>query len=384
LANTNICSILTGMALPAADVTVALATLRSRWGAAAPRRGLEGDLRPDEAETDGALAIAPLPADPSDRAPIGVPAARPDGPDRDVVSTGFPALDAILGPGGIPLAATVALHSAGSSGAATLALRLVAEAQAGGSLAAWVDVAATLDPVEAVARGVRLDDLAIVAPASLDEALAMAGSLLQARAVDVVVLDLGPGPPGGRPSRTSIERFRRLAAIARRSAALLLVLEPSDPGELGSAVSEAAALRLVLTRRSWVRLGRDVVGQETEATVGRSRFGPPGRRAALRILYADGGRRDPCLQLPELLSTDAPPPPPLATLAAPARVTTRDRRPTLRLVADRPPRPGRPAVDRGDGPRREPGGAEPRGPAWHAARNRPSALSRGDVPRSGP
>jgi len=115
------------MALPAADVTVALATLRSRWGAAAPRRGLEGDLRPDEAETDGALAIAPLPADPSDRAPIGVPAARPDGPDRDVVSTGFPALDAILGPGGIPLAATVALDSAGSSGAATLALRLVAE-----------------------------------------------------------------------------------------------------------------------------------------------------------------------------------------------------------------------------------------------------------------
>lgn len=373
------------MALPRGDVTAALATLRSRWGAAAPRRGREGDLRPSEAETDGALAIAPAPVEPVEALPAAAP-VRPPGTSREVVSTGFAALDEILGTGGVPLASTVALRGSGSSGALTLALRLVAEAQAAGTLAAWVDVAGTLDPVEAVARGVRLEDLAILAPASLDEALSMAGTLLQGRAVDVVVLDLGPGggSRGARPARASVERFRRLAAVARRSAALLVVLEPPDgAGDLDAAVSEAAALRLVLARRAWVRLGRDVVGQETEATVGRSRFGPPGKRAGFRILYADGGRRDSCLQLPELLSTDAPPPSPLAAPAAAPRRRAPSAGPVLRVVPERPARPGRPAVDGGDRPRREPGGAGPRRPARDAARNRPPALPGGDVRRSG-
>ena len=30
--------------------------------------------------------------------------------------------------------------------------------------------------------------------------------------------------------------------------------------------------------------------------VARNRAGPPGRRATLRILYADGGARDACLR----------------------------------------------------------------------------------------
>lgn len=371
------------MATPSADVTAALATLRSRWGAAAPRR-LEGDLRPNEAEIDGALAMVPLPAD--EPGPTESREANPGRRDG-VVSTGFPALDAILGPGGVPLAATVALRGRGSSGTTTLALRLVAEAQAAGSLAAWVDLGRSLDPLEAAARGVRLDDLAVLVPESLDEALAMTGTLLQGRAVDVAVLDLGSGvEPSAhvRTARSAVDRLHRIAAVARRSGALLVVVEPPDlPAGLAGAVSEAAALRLELSRRAWVRLGRDVVGQWTDAIVGRSRFGPPGRRTALRILYADGGRRDACLQLTELLSTDATPPSPLAAPAAPARQGPRAGRPGLRLVSDRPDRPRRTAVDRRDGPRRQPGRAGTRGAARDAARGRAPALSRGDVPRSG-
>jgi RecA/RadA recombinase len=367
------------MATASADVTAALATLRSRWGAAAPRRGIKGDLRPGQAETDGALAIAPLPAD--------VPGDLPSPPERsgDVVSTGFPALDAILGPGGVPVASTVAFCGAGSSGATTLALRLVAEAQAAGSLVAWVDVGAALDPVDAVARGVRLDELAILAPVSLEEAVTMSGTLLQARAVDVVVLDLGPGTARLRGPRqaTLAERFRRLAAVARRSGALLLVIEPPEvPAGLDGAVAEAASLRLELARRAWIRLGRDVVGQWTDALIGRSRYGPPGRQAALRILYADGGRRDPCLQQTELLSTDAPAPSPLAAPAAPARPEAGPRR-RLRLVSVGPDRPRRPAVDRRNGPRREPRGTRGRRPTGDPVGHRPSPLPRGDVPRLG-
>ena len=120
------------MSVPTSDLQTALATLRTRWGAAAP--GYAGDVV-------GALATVPLESDaPSQHAP-----------DR-VFSTGFPDLDAILGPGGVPRGMGVALRGDVSSGRTTLALRLAAAAQAEGAIVAWLDLAAALDPVEVVAR----------------------------------------------------------------------------------------------------------------------------------------------------------------------------------------------------------------------------------------
>src|SRR6202008_1223993 len=109
----------TGRPMPApdTDLNTALATLRSRWGAAAP--GFAGDVV-------GALATVPLEE--------GVPQ-----PDSDrVLSTGFAELDAILGPGGVPRGMGVALRGDLSSGRTTLALRLAAAAQAAGSIVAWL------------------------------------------------------------------------------------------------------------------------------------------------------------------------------------------------------------------------------------------------------
>src|SRR6202142_2218235 len=139
------------MASLSPDVSAALASLRTRWGAAAPR-GI------------GALAVAP---------------------EFETESR--------------PGDAAVALCGAPSSGQTTVALRLVAEAQAGGAIGAWVDLARSLDPVEAVARGVRLEWLVVLPPETPDEGIAMAGSLLAGRSVDVLVIDLpaeaGSGPP---------------------------------------------------------------------------------------------------------------------------------------------------------------------------------------------
>ena len=52
----------------------------------------------------------------------------------------------LLGPGGVPRGMGLAVRGDVSSGRTTLALRLVAEAQAAGSIAAWLDLAAALDP----------------------------------------------------------------------------------------------------------------------------------------------------------------------------------------------------------------------------------------------
>jgi len=105
--------------------------------------------------------------------------------------------------------------------------------------------------------------------------------------VDLLVIDL---PPRLHGAARVADRLCRLAALCRRAGISLVVLEP--PGlvsTVASAVGEATGVRLELARRSWLRLGRDVVGQRTEVVVARNRAGPPGRRTTLRILYADGG-----------------------------------------------------------------------------------------------
>jgi recombination protein RecA len=438
----------------ASDVSEALATLQARWGSAAPRRGGAAY------ETEGALAraAAPLPRetpgpDPDDepRGPVAVPGSpvltpamsRPGRPADDVdgriVPTGFAALDAILGTGGLPRAATVALRGDASSGKTTLALRVAAEAQATGSIVAWLDLARAFDPVEAVSRGVRPEWLVVLMPETLDEALAMAGSLLSARTVDLLVIDL----PGGRDPavvRARVgDRLGRLAALARRAGTLLVMLEPVQLGRsLAAAVEEASGLRLELRPEGWIRLGRDVVGRRSAVTVARNRYGPPGRRADLEILYAEGGVRDACLRrtglldgagTPATIAAPEPlappgavgpptgdaapssirpaaiaPPPPITRLKGPHVSTDSDapaapalasspappgegapgapvvaRRP--RLVAVRPDRPRRAAVDGRDRPRR--GSARPgaRCASRAAARERPSAGTRGDLPR---
>jgi RecA/RadA recombinase len=427
------------------DVSQVLTTLQARWGSAAPRRW--GEVAP---EVQGALAMAPEAA-PEDADAVGIAPtiarpssspARPTAPDPEadgrVVSTGFAALDAVLGTGGLPRSATVALRGDATSGKTTLALRVAAEAQAAGSIVAWLDLARAFDPVEAVARGVFPDWLVVLTPGDLAEALSLAGSLLAARTVDLLVLDLPDGrDPAVARARVG-DRLGRLAALARRAGTLLLVLEPDGLGRtLAASVEEASGLRLELRRSGWIRLGRDVVGQRSVAEVARNRYGPPGRSAELQILYAEGGPRDGCLVRPGLLdglpgtapsrpafasfaaaaavavaAPAAPPGPPpgappgptlladrkgphastdphapaVSPLAAPAppprpgspRVAGERRH--LRLVAVRSDRPGRSTLDGRDGAGR--GSARPgaRRPAGAPAGDRPPPGARGRVP----
>jgi RecA/RadA recombinase len=354
------------------DVSAALASLQTRWGAAAPR-------------VVGALATVPLPAEP-DLFPDDGPAAEPRTGVERIVRTGFPALDAIIGPGGLPRSASVTLRGAPSSGATTLALRVAAEAQADGAIVAWLDLAHALDPVEAVARGVRLDWLVVLTPDTLDEGLSIAGMLLAGRSVDVLVIDLPPRPAAGTTMAKVADRIRRLAALARRAETLLVAIEPLGlTAGLATAVAESTGLRLELARRSWIRLGRDVVGQQTEVLVARSRYGPPGRRADLRILYAEGGERDLCLRRPDLLRDEIVAAPPIAapTGPLPLRIPADASPPPLLAPSPAPPgagaplrlvpdgsagRPRRSAVDRRGGDRRGSGGPGAGRPARDPAR----------------
>jgi recombination protein RecA len=259
----------------------ALARLESRWGSAAVRLG-SGQSGP-RPPVSGALALAPLPE------PLPAPAPA----EREVLPTGFPRLDAVLGQGGLPRGASASFRGGQSSGKTALALHCLAQAQAQGAIVAFLDLSRSFDPLEAASRGVDLRWLLVLRSSDAQEGFALAGALLAGRQVDLLVVDLPARLPAQHESG-----LRRLAAHARRQAIRLIVLEPLSIGRnLHGALAESVGLRLELEQRAWLRAGRDVVGRCVQVSVAKNRFGPPGRATELEIRYLADGERQPAVDL---------------------------------------------------------------------------------------
>jgi recombination protein RecA len=99
-------------------LAAAVAVIQQRWGQRALRRG-------------------PTPA-----------------PVQRAIPTGFAGLDSILdGSGGIPRGRISELLGAPTSGMVTLALKVMAQAQANGDMVAYIDLGHTFDPDYAAAVG---------------------------------------------------------------------------------------------------------------------------------------------------------------------------------------------------------------------------------------
>ena len=259
------------------ELTSALARLETRWGSAAVRLGGTPD---GQTPVSGSLALAPSPAAPAPPQPAG-----------EVLPTGFAALDALLGSGGLPRGVSVSLRGGRSSGKTTLALHCLAQAQAQGAIVAFLDFGGTFDPLEAAARGVDLHWLLVLRPVDLLEGFELGAALVNGHQLDMLVVDLP-----ARLAPRHEQAMRRLLAHARRQSVRLIVLEPgtaerSAPG----ALADALALRLELEQRAWLRAGRDVVGRRVRVRVAKNRFGPPGREAELEIRYLVDGEHAPAV-----------------------------------------------------------------------------------------
>ena len=248
----------------------ALTRLETRWGSAAVRLG----------QVSGSLALAPAPA--------MLPASPPV---DEVLPTGFAALDALLGSGGLPRGVSVSLRGGRSSGKTALALHCLAQAQVQGAIGAFLDFGGVFDPLEAAGRGVDLRWLLVLRPANLLEGFELGAALINGRQLDMLVVDL----PARLTARDE-QAIRRLVAHARRQSARLIVLEQgaverSAPG----ALADTLGLRLELEQRAWLRAGRDVVGRRVRVRVAKNRFGSPGREAELEIRYLVDGEHGPAV-----------------------------------------------------------------------------------------
>ena len=111
--------------------------------------------------------------------------------DRVIATSpsGSLALDAALGVGGYPRGRIIEIYGPESSGKTTVALHAIAEVQATGGQAAFIDAEHALDPVYAQKLGVNIDELLLSQPDTGEQALEIAEALVRSGAIDIIVID---------------------------------------------------------------------------------------------------------------------------------------------------------------------------------------------------
>jgi recombination protein RecA len=107
----------------------------------------------------------------------------------EVIPTGSIALDVALGIGGLPRGRVVEIYGPEGSGKTSLALHAIANAQAAGGIAAFIDAEHALDPEYAKKLGVDTDAMLVSQPDTGEQALEITDMLIRSGAIDVVVID---------------------------------------------------------------------------------------------------------------------------------------------------------------------------------------------------